>query len=358
VYNHNPREEDWTKITRNKDKHQNKGTQIDVIKKTHKNYTTYNCFGPLANLKETQPTNVTTQHRPKIQHQTRNTMRNTIDPAFERKLPSIVNGNVNRSQNKCSSKDTVTQPRDRIQHRKSNKHTVKIIGDGHFRDSAIRINQYLNSKYETTGFIKPGATTRKIVTSGEHELQELGGKDVIVLNCGANDIEKVNSISAIITPVINFSQKYSNTNIIVLEIPHRHDLHHKDMVNIRIQSVNNRLKSILSRFKHVTMLDMNITRNYFTKHGLHLNKLGKEWLARKIASQIDNINTTKEVLENTNPIPLYLTETLQENKQTDILTNTTQVQLTQDISAFTHNNSRSSTRIKKTPSSKYNDFLW
>jgi hypothetical protein len=34
------------------------------------------------------------------------------------------------------------------------------------------------------------------------------------------------SISSIITPVINLSQKYSNTNIIVLEIPHRHDLHH------------------------------------------------------------------------------------------------------------------------------------
>ena len=104
------------------------------------------------------------------------------------------------------------------------------------------------------------------MTSGEHEFQELGEKDVIVLNCGANDIEKVNSsISAIITPVIDFSQKYSNTNIIVLEIPHRHDLHHKDMTNIRIQLVNTKLKSILSRFKHVTILDMNITRNYFTK---------------------------------------------------------------------------------------------
>ena len=123
------------------------------------------------------------------------------------------------------------------------------------------------------------------------------------------------SISAIITPVIDFSQKYSNTNIILLEIPHTHDLHHKDMTNICIQSVNTKLKSILSRFKHVTILDMNITRNYFTKQGLHLNKLGKEWLARKISSQINKINTTREILGNL--IPLNMTNEVPYTKSTN-----------------------------------------
>ena len=37
VCEYNPKEENWTTITRNKDKYQNKGIQIDVIKKTHKN---------------------------------------------------------------------------------------------------------------------------------------------------------------------------------------------------------------------------------------------------------------------------------------------------------------------------------
>jgi hypothetical protein len=206
------------------------------------------------------------------------------------------------------------------------------------------------------------------VISGENEFQGLGEKDVIVLNCGANDIEKVNSsISAIITPVIDFSQKYSNTNTIILEIPHRHDLHYKDLTNMRIRSFNTKLKSILSRFKHVTILDINISRNYFTKHGLHLIKLGKEWLARKIASQIDKIIVTREVLGNS--IPLNMTngipytkstniEALQEDNQTNQQTTTSQGQLTQDMNATTHYNSRSSTRVKKPPSVMYNDFLW
>lgn len=135
-------------------------------------------------------------------------MRTTTNPTTGRKIPSIANGNVNRSQNKESPKDIVTQLRARIERLKTNKHAVKIIGDSHLRNSAMRINQYLNSKYEATGLIKPGATTQKIVTPGENELKGLCEKDVIVLNCGANDIEKVNSsIGAIITPVINFSQK-------------------------------------------------------------------------------------------------------------------------------------------------------
>jgi len=229
VCEYNPIDENWTTITHNKDKYRNKGNQIDVIKKTHSNYTTNNCFEPLANLKEMQPSNMTAQYKPGKQHQTGNTVRNTTDPASRRKIPPIVNRNIN------SHKDIVTQPLAGKQCLKSNKPAVKIISDSHLCDSVMRINQYLNSKYVATGLIKPGATTKKIVTSGENEFQGLGEKDVVVLNCGANDIEKENSsISAIITPVIDFSQKYSNTNIIVLEIPHRHDLHYKDLTNKRI----------------------------------------------------------------------------------------------------------------------------
>jgi hypothetical protein len=70
-----------------------------------------------------------------------------------------------------------------------------------------------------------------------------------------------------------------------------------------------------------------------------------------------------------NPVPLNMTnevpytkstnkETLQEDKQTDQQTTTSQGQLTQDMNATTHTNSRSSTRLKKPPSAMYNDFLW
>ena len=100
---------------------------------------------------------------------------------------------------------------------------------------------------------------------------------------------------------------------------------------------------------------------------MHLNKLGKEWLARKIAFQIDKIIATREIRGNS--IPLNMTneipytkstniDALQDDNQTNQQTTTSQGQLTQDMNANTHNNSRSSTRVKKPPSVMYNDFLW
>jgi hypothetical protein len=45
---------------------------------------------------------------------------------------------------------------------------------------------------------------------------------------------------------------------------------------------------------------MDSNRKYFTKHGLHLNSTGKEWLAKQIATQvsklINNINKIDPVI--------------------------------------------------------------
>jgi len=48
------------------------------------------------------------------------------------------------------------------------------------------------------------------------------------------------------------------------------------------------------------MLHLKLNRKYFTKHGLHLNSTGKEWLANQIATQIskliNNINKIDPVI--------------------------------------------------------------
>ena len=107
VREYNPTDENCTAITRSKDKYRKKGNQIAVIKKTHRDYTTYHCFEPLANLKEMQPSNMTAQYKPGKQHQTGNTVRNTTDPASRKEIPPTADRNIN------SHKDNVTQPRAR-----------------------------------------------------------------------------------------------------------------------------------------------------------------------------------------------------------------------------------------------------
>jgi hypothetical protein len=97
-----------------------------------------------------------------------------------------------------------------------------------------------------------------------------------------------------------FIQKYNNTNIIVVNIPHRYDLAKDSKINLEIQAYNAKINKIAKSFRHVAVVEIESNRKYFTKHGLHLNNVGKEWLAKLIATQIDklinNRNKTEPVI--------------------------------------------------------------
>jgi hypothetical protein len=47
--------------------------------------------------------------------------------------------------------------------REEYKHNINIIGDNHSRGSAIMLRDYLGSKFEVYGIIKPGASIAEIV---------------------------------------------------------------------------------------------------------------------------------------------------------------------------------------------------
>jgi len=75
-------------------------------------------------------------------------------------------------------------------------------------------------------------------------------------------------------------QKYNNNNIIVVNIPHRHDLAKDSRTNLEIQAFNAQLSKTAKSFRHVAVVEMDSNRKYFTKHGLHLNNGGKDCLAK------------------------------------------------------------------------------
>jgi lysophospholipase L1-like esterase len=84
-----------------------------------------------------------------------------------------------------------------------------------------------------------GARANQPVLSQEKELKCLGKNDVIVINGGANDIDKPNGkANEILALMINFIQKYTNTNTIIVNIPHRHDLANVAKTNSCIQAYN------------------------------------------------------------------------------------------------------------------------
>jgi len=59
----------------------------------------------------------------------------------------------------------------------------------HLKGSANNINQYLNTNFVVSSFIKHGANIKQILHSQESELKCLGKKDIIVVNGGSNDLD-------------------------------------------------------------------------------------------------------------------------------------------------------------------------
>jgi hypothetical protein len=57
--------------------------------------------------------------------------------------------------------------------------------------------------------------------------------------------------------------------------PHRYDLAASSKVNQEVQKFNRKLKKYMKLDTHVTVLDIEPVRNYFTNHDLHLNNKGK-----------------------------------------------------------------------------------
>jgi S-adenosylmethionine synthetase len=65
----------------------------------------------------------------------------------------------------------------------------------------------------------------------------------------------------------------------MVNIPLSYDLAMNSPVNLEIQVFNTNLSKRAKLLRHVDLEEMSFNRNYFPKHGLHLNNVGKEGLA-------------------------------------------------------------------------------
>ena len=77
----------------------------------------------------------------------------------------------------------------------------------------------------------------------------------------------------------------SHANIILTCIPQRYDLPEWSCVNTEIESFKRKLGKIMKKnSKYVTVMKTDSNREYFMRHGLHMNMTGKEVCAQQIAA--------------------------------------------------------------------------
>jgi lysophospholipase L1-like esterase len=85
---------------------------------------------------------------------------------------------------------------------------------------------------------------------------------VIVLNGGANDIDKhSNNMNGVLVQMTQFMKKYNNTNVIVVNIPHRHELDTAANPNLDIQALKKKLNKITKSFRTVALVQLTPTGN-------------------------------------------------------------------------------------------------
>ena len=191
-------------------------------------------------------------------------------------IPSLINGRDTNGDVKKPTETLVNSSH--ASGIKNNKieHRVKTICYSHLKGYAVRINQYLSTKFEVSGFIESGAHTNHLVYSQELELKSIGKKDVIVINGGSNDIDN-NSAKRIglLNMITWFIQKYKNTYLMVVNIPLTRDLAMDSKISLAIQAFNAKLNKVIKPFRHPELVEMDPKREYFTEHGLYLNNAGK-----------------------------------------------------------------------------------
>jgi hypothetical protein len=166
------------------------------------------------------------------------------------------------------------------------KHKVRVIGDSHVRKCAAQLRQTLDCRYEVMGFTKPGAPTSDIIKMVEEEIATFSSKDFVILWTEANDISKNNTKGAL-KSLSKFVEVYKNVNIVlIINTPHSNDLVPTSCVNKEIAKFNRQLKKIIKLYSNVDLMEVELQRKHFTRHGQLLNHSGKELVSSELAIKI------------------------------------------------------------------------
>jgi hypothetical protein len=203
---------------------------------------------------------------------------------------------------------------------KTTKHEIFILGDSHAKGCAAEVKHYLNNDFSVQGTTIPGAGMEFIKASANVKINQLTNKDVIVLWGGSNDVARNNSTEGL-KVISNLLTEAKHTNVIMINAPHRHDLVSNSCVNVEVEVFNRRLPKDAERFKNVQIIEAVKERNYYTRHGQHLNSAGKDYMATKITTMIEHL--LKDVKIPTSDERYLNTEANSPNHQARIVLNST-----------------------------------
>ncbi|KAG8314364.1 hypothetical protein J6590_094258, partial [Homalodisca vitripennis] len=147
---------------------------------------------------------------------------------------------------------------------------IQIESDSHGRHLAGILGTLVQPSTKVLGFCKPGAGLLTVGSGGT-----LSSGSCVILNRRHQRFIYEHLEGRLVNLL------GSSSRIIVASLPHRHDLPPCHPINQRILLVNAYIEELCERHPRVDFFDFaGISRQHFTRHGMHLTFRGKKFLAR------------------------------------------------------------------------------
>ena len=228
------------------------------------------------------------------------------------------------------------------------RNKILIIGDSHARGYAASISNYLGEDFEIMGTVMPSARLENIVKLNTNGIKALSKNDAVIICGGINDISK-NESNVGLSHLKKFVSVIQHTNILIVTVPHRHDLQISSCVNKEIEVFNRKMQKMMKVNSNVRVINANLSRSEFTRHGMHLNVSGREKMAIFLGQNV------KTILVKHNEAPIMLKwKGHEELNQVEVKKNF----VNEVNSEIANKEVRVSKRQKRNPVNRNKDFLW
>jgi len=105
------------------------------------------------------------------------------------------------------------------------------------------------------------------------------------------DVARNNAMRRL-SSLLQFVKNSEHTNVIIMDAPHRFDMGASSCVNKEVNAFNRKKKKTTRPCYHTGQINLNIHRDNFTKHGMHMNGSSKDSISGLLTSRIMELFTT------------------------------------------------------------------
>lgn len=246
--------------------------------------------------------------------QTKNTFQILEQHTFINDSQNCSNNNIIKNINvsydktdfkKNTSKKCLKPQTTCIKDKKSNQR-LTIASDSQGRNLGAYLEQINEDRYKIFNFCQPGADIKPLLEYLKKvtDIEMYTKNDCIVLIGGTNNIpnnyftdkHKQRILFQYRKCLENDIKALEHTNLVLSTVPYRYDLASGSKENNLIKEINSIVRQLAYDTPHVQLLDLYLLQSYYhTRHGLHINKNGKKFVAREIIKITDSFKVISQV---------------------------------------------------------------